>query len=670
VFVPLQAVSSAAFLAPAILSALDVPVQGQRDPREQLLDCLREKELLLVLDNLEQLLVPDERLDHDAVTLLADILAHAPDVTLLVTSRERLALQGEWLFGLSGLSYPAGETVNGVEGYGAVRLFMQRAGQVRRQFALADGEARAAAHICRLVEGLPLAIELAAAALRIRSCTAIAAAIESDLSALSTVLRAVPERHRSIRATFEHSWCLLSNEEQQVFPRLSVFRGGFEEEAAAEIAQASPQPLASLVDKSLLRWDGAARYDLHELVRQYANEKLEQAGETKQTRDAHLSHYLALAEAAEPKLVGTEQIKWMDRLDIEHDNVRAGLGWALEQGDGASALRLSGSMAEFWEVRGYWNEGRQWLEQALALSREVGSSRNSASAVRGWSAQALWQYGTLAWRQCDFAAARELLAQSLALYQEIDNRDGLANVLATMGAMAFEQGENATAQALYEECLALRRPFGNAERIGSALFGLGIVAFNVRDHTTARTLFEESLTFLRAAGSTLGISYILHCLGDLARIHGDFGAAHRLFEECLALRRELGYTRGIAATLHGLANMHVQQGDYVAARALYEESLRLNRELGNKRGMARVLSGMARLAQAQERILTAIQIFGGVEALLAQINARLPELEQSDQERALAVLRSQLDAIQFDAAWEQGGTLTLEEMIALADEIA
>jgi predicted ATPase len=187
-------------------------------------------------------------------------------------------LQGEWLFDLSGLSYPLGDPAEGVAAYGAIQLFLQRAGQVRRQFALAEGEARAAARICRLVEGLPLAIELAAAALRGRSVTAIAEAIESNLSALAIELRAVPERHRSIRATFEHSWRLLSDEERQVFPRLSVFRGGFEEDAAAQVAQASPQILTSLVDKSLLRWDGAARYDLHELMRQYAGEKLEQAG--------------------------------------------------------------------------------------------------------------------------------------------------------------------------------------------------------------------------------------------------------------------------------------------------------------------------------------------------------------------------------------------------------
>jgi predicted ATPase len=301
-FVPLAAISSATFLAPAIMTALDVALQGQRDPRDQLLEYLREKELLLLLDNFEQLLAPDLREEESGAVLLTDMLQRAPRVTLLVTSRERLALEGEWVFDLAGLSYPLDDPIDGVEAYESVQLFLQRAGQVRRQFALVEGEARAVARICRLVEGLPLAIKLAAAGLRTRSCAAIADAIERNLSVLATGLRAVPERHRSMWATFEHSWRLLSDEERQVFPRLSVFRGGFEEDAAAQVAQATPQLLAGLIDKSLLRWDGVARYDLHEMVRQYAGEKLEEVGETERLSRQQAAYFLALAEASEPEL--------------------------------------------------------------------------------------------------------------------------------------------------------------------------------------------------------------------------------------------------------------------------------------------------------------------------------------------------------------------------------
>jgi predicted ATPase len=665
VFVPLQAISSAAFLAPAILAALGIGLQGQRDPRNQLLDYLRDKELLLLLDNVEQLLAPNQNENASLVDLLVAILARTPSVTLLVTSRERLALHGEWLFDLSGLSYPLGESAEAIEIYSAVQLFLQRAGQVRRQFTL-SGEARAVARICRLVEGLPLAIELAAAALRTRSCAAIASAIETSLSALTSQLRAVPERQRSMWATFEHSWRLLSEEEQQVFARLSVFRGGFEEDAASQVAQATPQLLAALVDKSLLRWDAATRYDMHELVRQYAGEKLEQASETKQARDTHLSHYLALAEAAEPQLMGTDQIVWMDRLETEHGNLRAALRWTLEQGDSASALRLSGSIAKFWDVRGYWSEGRQWLEQALALSHEVDSSRSSAPTVRGWSGLALWRAGYLAWRQYDFTRARELLEQSLSLYRELDNRDGLANVLTNLGALAFEQGEYAAARALFEESLAVRRKLGKPYPISDSLLGLGLVAYHQGEYAAAQTLLEESLKLSRETGYELGTTYPLNALGNLANLQGDYATALTFYEECLTLRRELGYKRGVAATLADVANVWAKQGEYAAARALYEDSLTLYRELGNKRGVVSVLSGLACLAQIQGRLLTATRLLGVVEALLAQLRTRLDEPQYTDMEQTIATIHAQLDHTTFAAAWAAGQRMTLEQAIAFA----
>jgi predicted ATPase len=368
-FVPLAALSSAAFLAPTIMAALNVGLQGQRKPREQLLAYLREKELLLVLDNFEQLLAPDLSENEGGAALLMDVLQRAPGVKLLVTSRERLALQGEWLFDLSGLSYPIGDSAEAIETYSAVQLFLQRASQVRRQFALVEGEARAVARICRLVEGLPLAIELAAAALRSRSCSAIEAAITTNLSALETELRVVPERHRSIWATFEHSWRLLSDKERQVFPRLAVFRGGFEEDAAAQVAQTSPQLLTTLVDKSLLRWDGVARYDLHELILQYANEKLEQAGEAEEVRNQHAVYFLALAETTAPQLIGSQQARWLNRLEPEHANLRAALQWSLDQGAAELALQFCAALWKFWQVHSHYSEGRRWMEAALSQSR-------------------------------------------------------------------------------------------------------------------------------------------------------------------------------------------------------------------------------------------------------------------------------------------------------------
>jgi predicted ATPase len=665
-FIPLAAISSAAFLAPAILSALDIALQGQRAPREQLLDELRDKELLLVLDNVEQLLTSDQSENDGIAELLSAILARAPGVTLLVPSRERLAQPGEWLFDVPGLSYPAGEPSDDFEGYNSVRLFMQRAGQVRRHFVLSEGEARAVARICQLVEGLPLAIELAAAVLRTRSCIAIADAIEASIMGLTTKLRAIPERQRSIWATFEHSWRLLSDQEHGVLRKLSVFRGGFEADAALQVAQASPELLSALVDKSLLRCDGAARYDIHELVRQYAGEKLEQVGETKQTRGRHLAHYLALAESAEPYFVHTDQVLWMDRLETKQSNLRAALRWALEQDDSVSALQLSGYMGKFWEVRGYWSEGRQWLEQALTLSLEVGSSTSSASAVPGWSALALRQAGRLAWRQSDFARARELLEQSLTLYRKVGDRLVLTDVLGLLGGLAFEQGEYATARARYEEGLALRRAVGDSAWISDSLFCIGLVSYHQGEYAAAQRLLEESLKLSQEAGYQLGTTYPLNALGNLANLQGDYAAAQKLYEECLALRRKLAYKRGIAATVADMANVQTKLAQYTTARSLYEESLTLYRELGNTRGMVSVLSGLACLVQIHGQPRTAARLLSAMEALLAQIHIRLEEPHHSDMEQAIATLHAQLGEETFAAAWAAGRALTLDEAVAEA----
>ena len=486
-FVSLAAINSAAFVAPAILAALDIPLQGQREPRDQLFAYLREKHMLLVLDNLEQLLAPDQSENDGSADLLSAILARAPGITLLVTSRERLALPGEWLFDLSGLSYPTGKLTKDVESYSAGQLFMQRAGQVRRQFALVDGEARAVARICRLVEGLPLAIELAAATLRTRSCTAIAEAIEISMSALTSELRAIPERQRSIWATFEHSWRLLSDEERQVFPRLSVFRGGFTLEAAVAVCRAqetgnreqensdmaaaslSPVPstllpvLAALVDKSLLRWDGAARYDLHELVRQYAGEKLEQVGQTDAICQQHATYHLIMAEAAASQIRGAEQPAWLKRLELEHDNLRAALRWSLECGDGELSLRLGAALSSFWRMRGHLSEGRRWLEDALAAN-------NNSSAVV--CAPALLAAAWLAHDQMDNPRAYALAQESLALCSAVDDNLGIAKALHFFGMAAGYEGDNQQGCALLKESLAFYQAVGERAGISEVLCAL------------------------------------------------------------------------------------------------------------------------------------------------------------------------------------------------------
>jgi predicted ATPase/transcriptional regulator with XRE-family HTH domain len=689
VFVPLAAINSPAFIAPAILAMLGVPLHSQRDPQAQLLDVLRPRALLVVLDNLEHLLVPNAN-QEGAITLLAEILAQAPSLTLLATSRERLALPGEWLYDLAGLSYPVGETNDHIESYDAVRLFVQRAGQVRRQFALAAGEARAVARICRLVEGLPLAIELAAAALRTRSVIAIAEAIESSVMALKSELRGIPERQRSVWATFEHSWRLLSDEERQVFAWLSVFRGGFQEDAAAQVAQATPQLLAALLDKSLLRWDGAARYDMHELVRQYASEKLEQTGESDHTRRQHLAYFLRLAEQAEQELLGPRQVVWYKRLSDELDNLRAALAWSLEHGipsgsalaipfdspmpiresitwlsrllDHPTALASTSARAKAllllshlkWWPRA---EARSLAEEALALYRELGDQPGIASALHGLGRAVL---------EDDKEAARRYMLESLALYRTLGDTFQIAHVLGWLGNMVEQHEDYARAHTYLEESLALYRQLGHVGGVRDQLCNLGELELRHGNYAAARTWLTESLELQRSLG--LPDEGVVHrILGEVALRQGDYQQARAYLEGSVALYRDMHPDMvGPCHPLVSLGYVALRQGDEAHAFARFVEGLECFTKVGSKSGVVWTLEGLASLAVAQGHYERAVHLFTWADSVREAIGDPRPPVEQADVDRDFAVIRSQIDEAIFAAACAAGRAMSLEQAIAEA----
>jgi predicted ATPase/DNA-binding SARP family transcriptional activator len=659
VFVSLAAISSIQFVAPTILSVLDIPLQGQDNPSDQLLNYLRGKELLLVLDNFEHLLAPDLREDEGAIALLTNVLQRAPGVTLLVTSRERLALLDEWLFDLAGLSYPIGEPIEGAESYDAVRLFVQRAGQVRRQFALAEGETRAVARICQLVEGLPLAIELAAAALRTRSSVVVAAAIENNLSALATNLRAVPERHRSVSATFEHSWRMLSDEERQVFPRLSVFRGGFEEEAAVQVAVASPQILARLVDKSLLRWDGAARYDMHELVRQYAGEKLQEAQAATDARKRHAACFLALAQTTEPKLRGPQQEVWLERLEIEHNNLRTALRWAIDSREVEMGLQLAGALGWFWYAHDHSAEGRRWLAHLLTLAA-------SYSAAADTQVKALNAAGALTLQAKDFASAQALLGASLTLAQEIGDGMGLAWSLHMHGLMAYNLGDYAQAVVRAEQSLMWYRSLEDSWGIAASLLNLGNVMSSQGRYEQAAAHYTESLTIWQEAGDKRGMAFVFGRQAAMARHQADYERANVLLQKCILLFRELKERSGIAWSSCLLGRVCQHQSDYEQAAVLLSESLRLHRELDDTPGMAAGLVGLAEVACSSGQPERAATLLGAEAALRETLGYQTWPTIRADYEHIVATVRAQLDEATFAAAWAEGRAMTLEQAIAYA----
>jgi predicted ATPase/DNA-binding SARP family transcriptional activator len=650
-FVPLVAVSSSEFLAAAILTALGVSLQGQPSPLEQLLAYLREREMLLVLDNFEQLL--------DGLDVLTRLLQHAPQLTLLVTSRERLALQAEWLFDLEGLSYPIGELTDANSAYGAIELFVQRARQVQRQFTLTEDNTRAVARICQLVEGLPLAIELAAAAVRERSCVKIAREIESGLRVLTTSMRDIPERHRSLWAVFEHSWQLLSQEEQAILRRLSVFRGRFDGDAAAHAAGATSLQLSALVDKSLLRMEPAGRYDLHELVRQYAGEKLLEAGEVDPTRDLHLDYFLVLAERAEPQLYAAQQQTWLDRLAADHDNLREALGWALANRQVQVAARLGGVLARFWGLRGYLSEGRQWLVKVMALF----CNGSPEAAIR---ARVLRGAGMLAWRQSDFDQAGWLMEESLALSREIGDAATISRDLQSLATVEITRGNYARGMALLEECLAGDRASGDKEGVAYDLGSLADLAFHLGHYTRAQDLYAESLALHRERNDKNSIAICLNNLGEVARFVGDYLQSATLTEEAMLLFRELRAKQGLAVSLANLGELRLWSGDDESARVMCREALALQRELGAVGDIAIILPSFAAFALKAAEPQRASRLYAAAEVLRQATRALISAAQSKVYAENIATARAQLGEAAFSKAWAEGRAMTVEQTIAYA----
>ncbi|HEX2078196.1 MAG TPA: diguanylate cyclase [Longimicrobium sp.] len=652
--VPLAPVASAEFVASTICEALRVPLSAAAEPRTELLRHLRERELLLVLDNFEHL--------PAAAALVAEILAECPDVRVLVTSRERLHLSAEAVFELGGMSVPAADEPEGIESHEAVRLFVQSARRVAPGFRLSAEELREAARVCRMADGMPLPIELAAAWVRVLSVREIAAELERGLDLLAGSARDLPPRHRSLRAAFDHSWGLLDEDERAAFRRLSVFRGGCTRAAAEEVAEASLRLLASLVDKSLLRHEaragGESRFSMLEPVREYAAGRLAEHGEGDELRARHARHFLQLAEAAEPHFRGPEQRAWLERLEADHENVRAALRGALEAGDGETAARLAGRLWRFWEIRGYVTEGRGWLERVLELRDRI------PPAALG---RVLYATGALAWQQGDYGRAEEALLPGLELHRTLDDRNGVANVLNTLGNIALLRSEQERAREYYEESLALQRGLGNAAAVASTLNNLGALASDAADYGRARTLLEEALSLAQRDGDRRLVAISLLNLA-LAELRG--GRPERtlqLAEESLAGFRELGDARGTAFSLNYLGMAAAALGETARAAELLAQALAQHHALGDRLGVTDCLEELAGVALARGDAVRAAKLLGAAGGLRAALGAPVTAAN-----RAALLRRTEAGALQalgadaLAAGMAEGSALGIDEAVALA----
>ena len=649
-------------VAARIAEALGVG-ESAGEPAAALVRALGARRLLLVLDNFEHVLA--------AGPVLVELLVGCPGVTLLVTSRTLLRVSGEHVLAVPPLALPdPGRSLpaTALAGYEAVRLFVERSAAVRASFVLTDENAAAVARICRGLDGLPLAIELAAARMTVLSPQALLARLGGRLALLTDGAQDVPERLRTMRAGIAWSYDLLSASEQSLFRRLAVFAGGFGL-AAAEFEcpgerSAALDTVAALVDQSLVQRttpEGVEpRFAMLETIGEFALERLRDSGEEAEARRSHAAYFRRLAESAEPGLRGPDQQEWRDRLEADLDNLRAALAWGTSESagdeDAAHGLRLAGALWYFWFQRGLPGEGRRWLTRALARVGTAGTDR----------AQALLGAGTLAWRQGDFAAARVHLDESVLLWRDAADGRGRAEALHVLGHVEFDQRDHAAARALFAESLAAYRQAADTPGSLPLMADLGLVAYHRGDYADAGRVFEESLAEFRRHGLKDRVAGALNVVGDLARLDGAQDRAAALYGESLELWRELRGTPGIASALHKLGQVERSTGDLAAARAYYVQSLALQRDLGNAQGIAECLAGLGGTIAAAGRADRAARVFAASAALLEQIGVPLAPADQAAMERDTAAVRRRLGEPGWRSAWAAGQALSTDDAVDLA----
>ena len=718
-FVNLAPVSDPEQVVPAIIQTFGISDVSDRSLLARLAAALKEKQLLLLLDNFEQVV--------DANLVVAELLAACPRLKVLVTSRMGLHVRAEQEFAVPPLSVPNLKRLPdlvALSQYEAVALFIQRAQAVKPDFLVTSANAPAVAGICVRLDGLPLAIELAAARVKSFPPQTLLARLEQGLAVLSGGARDLPARQQTLWGALAWSYNLLSPEEQQIFRRLAVFVDGWTWQAAEQVCMTAGRPagdilerLASLVDKSLLRQEeqaeGEARFWMLQMLREFGLECLASAGETEATRTAHALYYLAQAEEAQPKLRGAERATWSARLEQEHENLRATLTFLLErarvgmpegQEQTKQALRLCTALYWFWKRRGYLREGRIFLEQALAgdsglvtptraralymaaelagfqgdMERSEALGRESLALYRELVdntgiAYSLYHLGRITWMRSQYVAAHAQLEEAMALFQEVGDTRGRANCLLYVARLSTSQGEYGQARALLEESLGLYRALGDQGRMGWVLYLLARVLFLTQgDPATASALAEQSQTLLREGGEKWIDAYLLGLLGQMRLVQGEQALARALLEESAATFKELGDRWGIAESLIGLARVAVVQGDLAAARPLYQECLALLQEAGYgfKEFIAAGLEGLGAVVGAQGAPLEAARLWGTAQALRAAIGAPLPPVDRADYERAVGAARTALGEEAFATAWADGGAMPLEQALEVLPHLS
>jgi predicted ATPase/class 3 adenylate cyclase len=657
-FVDLAPLTDPALVPTTIAQALGVTESGATPILDTLKEYLRDKELLLLLDNFEQVV--------EAASVVSQLLSSAPGLKLLVTSRMPLRLRGEREYQVPSLSVPDPSRLPPLDilsQYDSVRLFIERAQDVKPDFEVTNENAPPVAQICVRLDGLPLAIELAAARTRLFPPQALLSRLDNRLKVLTGGARDLSMRQRTLRATIDWSYELLSPEDKTLVARLSVFVGGRSLEAIEEVCNPEGNldvldAVESLVEKSLLRQTegvgGEPRFVTLETIQEYAVEKLAQCGESEDLRRRHAEYFLHLAEEAEPELRSSSQVKWLHRLEEEHDNHRTALSWAMHRQPDL-ALRLAGALGRFWYMRGHHLEGGGWLGRVLERTDHLHTAdRAKVLGVAGW----------LTLDRGLAEEARPLLERSLELFRKLGDARGEAEALTSLGFEATIRGNLDHAQALFESSLELRRQVGELVLVADSLHDLGFVALHRDDYERAEGLMGEGLSLFRQAGELRGVAVAAGNLGDIAAERGDLQRAQGLREEALSISQALGDKMSIAINLWNLARTAAQGGNHQRAITLLTEALESFADLGERRRVRHLLHDLAHLACEQGQFVRAAKLygFGDYGEDLVEIQDRV------EYERVLASIRERLGDARFEAFWQAGKAMSLDEAIEYAQE--
>jgi predicted ATPase/class 3 adenylate cyclase len=662
IFVELGSVNDPRLVVATIAQAMGVRETAGQSMLESLAQYADDRRLLLILDNFEQVLA--------AAPLIADLLAACLRLKALVTSRGALHVSGEHVYSVPPLSLPD-QDVDGRASYDiassdAVTLFVQRAQAASSSFAVTDANTPVFAEICRRLDGLPLAIELAAARIRLLSPQALLTRLERRLQLLKGGARELPARQQTLRATIDWSYALLEAGEQTLFARLAAFAGGCTLEAAEAVCDLDDgldvlAGLDGLVDKNLLQPrdgpSGDSRVVLLETIREYALERLVERGEADAAARRHADYYLSFAEQVEPELLGPRQGAWYERLEADLNNLRAALAWSRVHQEVEATARLAASVLPFWISRSHANEGLRWLDTAL-------EHRNRLSSPT--LAKVLFAKGNLLLELgADHRQANTLLEESLAQFQELGDITWTVRAVSLLGWAASRAGDLDRSVALREQAVALARDEADEWNLAMALGNLGGSLWKVGDYARARAALEESLLLYRALGELEGIAFALCGLGLLTLGEGDYKRASSMLEEALVLARKVGHLPDTGRYLADLGVVVLHEAEYDRAVALFEESLRLARQVEDDLLTGQCLWGMAVLAAAHGRPVRAACLWGAAATLryalvVPSVVARPLE------ERLLVPARERLESDTFDAEWAKGQAMRREDAIAYA----